>query len=296
MSGSFRIVNFDSGHACPRSQAHPWTRASTSCLVVTGYCRPMRAKVTGHMAPRTWAKANPTRSAHRGVELQRHQWVIDDEEFDVPCRDEQHGPKNRSWPPSGHRPYSSDHRPLPRMRTHGARPAERISTAFSGAKNSLSARHELRAGVRSGQDQQTARDGKLADELGCDASNTTQVVTRLEAREMVKRHQPPDDRRSRNSHERPLGTRSTPRSRRHSSSPAQPPPTSVSKSRASSPNFCANHSATHRTGLTPIPSTTVALVTRSRYARDQSAVVDSHQHAVYLRCPWCPFPPTNGAQ
>jgi DNA-binding MarR family transcriptional regulator len=38
---------------------------------------------------------------------------------------------------------------------------------------------------------------ELADELGCDASNITQIVTRLEARELVERHANPDDRRSR---------------------------------------------------------------------------------------------------
>lgn len=39
--------------------------------------------------------------------------------------------------------------------------------------------------------------GELADELGCDASNITQIVTRLEARDLVERHAHPDDRRSR---------------------------------------------------------------------------------------------------
>lgn len=38
---------------------------------------------------------------------------------------------------------------------------------------------------------------ELADELGCDASNITQIVTRLEARDLVERHANPDDRRSR---------------------------------------------------------------------------------------------------
>lgn len=38
---------------------------------------------------------------------------------------------------------------------------------------------------------------ELANELGCDASNITQIVTRLEARELVERHANPDDRRSR---------------------------------------------------------------------------------------------------
>ena len=39
--------------------------------------------------------------------------------------------------------------------------------------------------------------GELADELGCDASNITQIVTRLEARDLVERRPHPDDRRSR---------------------------------------------------------------------------------------------------
>lgn len=38
---------------------------------------------------------------------------------------------------------------------------------------------------------------ELADELGCDASNITQIVTRLEARQLVERHANPADRRSR---------------------------------------------------------------------------------------------------
>ncbi len=38
---------------------------------------------------------------------------------------------------------------------------------------------------------------ELADELGCDASNITQIVTRLEARELVERRANPNDGRSR---------------------------------------------------------------------------------------------------
>ncbi|GAB3304662.1 MarR family transcriptional regulator [Epidermidibacterium keratini] len=37
----------------------------------------------------------------------------------------------------------------------------------------------------------------LADELGCDASNITQIVSRLEARELIERSANPEDRRSR---------------------------------------------------------------------------------------------------
>jgi DNA-binding MarR family transcriptional regulator len=39
--------------------------------------------------------------------------------------------------------------------------------------------------------------GDLAAELGCDASNVTQIIARLEARRLVERQPNPDDRRSR---------------------------------------------------------------------------------------------------
>jgi DNA-binding MarR family transcriptional regulator len=38
---------------------------------------------------------------------------------------------------------------------------------------------------------------ELADELGCDASNVTQIIARLEGRDLVQRHVNPNDRRSR---------------------------------------------------------------------------------------------------
>ncbi|MFC4998076.1 MarR family winged helix-turn-helix transcriptional regulator [Dactylosporangium cerinum] len=38
---------------------------------------------------------------------------------------------------------------------------------------------------------------ELADELGCDASNVTQIIARLEGRDLVRRHTNPSDRRSR---------------------------------------------------------------------------------------------------
>ncbi len=38
---------------------------------------------------------------------------------------------------------------------------------------------------------------ELADELGCDASNVTQIIARLETRDLVRRHTHPNDRRSR---------------------------------------------------------------------------------------------------
>ncbi|GAA1854910.1 MarR family winged helix-turn-helix transcriptional regulator [Asanoa iriomotensis] len=39
--------------------------------------------------------------------------------------------------------------------------------------------------------------GELADELGCDASNITQIIARLETRNLVQRQTHPHDRRSR---------------------------------------------------------------------------------------------------
>lgn len=45
----------------------------------------------------------------------------------------------------------------------------------------------------------------LADELRCDASNITQIVTRLEARELIERHANPEDRRSRQLIRTPTG-------------------------------------------------------------------------------------------
>lgn len=38
---------------------------------------------------------------------------------------------------------------------------------------------------------------ELADELSCDASNVTQIIARLESRDLVQRHTNPNDRRSR---------------------------------------------------------------------------------------------------
>ncbi|REE97379.1 MarR family winged helix-turn-helix transcriptional regulator [Thermomonospora umbrina] len=38
---------------------------------------------------------------------------------------------------------------------------------------------------------------ELADELGCDASNVTQIIGRLEARDLIRRQPHPDDRRFR---------------------------------------------------------------------------------------------------
>jgi DNA-binding MarR family transcriptional regulator len=47
---------------------------------------------------------------------------------------------------------------------------------------------------------------ELADELGCDASNVTQIIRRLEARDLVRRRPHPDDRRSRQIVRTPDGT------------------------------------------------------------------------------------------
>ncbi|MEU1207474.1 MarR family transcriptional regulator [Nocardia sp. NPDC005825] len=47
--------------------------------------------------------------------------------------------------------------------------------------------------------------GELAEELGCDASNITQIVTRLEARSLVLRQPDPADRRFRRIQRTPEG-------------------------------------------------------------------------------------------
>ncbi|WP_433722812.1 MarR family winged helix-turn-helix transcriptional regulator [Nocardia sp. CA-129566] len=47
--------------------------------------------------------------------------------------------------------------------------------------------------------------GELAEELGCDASNITQIVTRLEARSLVQRRPDPSDRRFRRIQRTPDG-------------------------------------------------------------------------------------------
>lgn len=47
--------------------------------------------------------------------------------------------------------------------------------------------------------------GELADELGCNASNVTQIIARLEARSLVERQTNPDDRRSRQIVRTPAG-------------------------------------------------------------------------------------------
>jgi DNA-binding MarR family transcriptional regulator len=47
--------------------------------------------------------------------------------------------------------------------------------------------------------------GELAEELGCDASNITQIVTRLEARSLVQRQPNPADRRFRQIQRTPEG-------------------------------------------------------------------------------------------
>jgi DNA-binding MarR family transcriptional regulator len=47
---------------------------------------------------------------------------------------------------------------------------------------------------------------ELADELGCDASNITQIIARLETRDLVQRRTGPHDRRSRQIVRTPTGT------------------------------------------------------------------------------------------
>ncbi|MEU1722515.1 MarR family transcriptional regulator [Nonomuraea sp. NPDC005692] len=66
---------------------------------------------------------------------------------------------------------------------------------------------------------------ELADELGCDASNITRIIRRLEARDLVRRRPHPDDRRSRQIVRPPAEPASTPPSSSPSSSPGPPPPT-----------------------------------------------------------------------
>jgi DNA-binding MarR family transcriptional regulator len=46
---------------------------------------------------------------------------------------------------------------------------------------------------------------ELADELGCDASNVTQIISRLETRHLVERRPNPDDRRARQITRTPAG-------------------------------------------------------------------------------------------
>jgi DNA-binding MarR family transcriptional regulator len=46
---------------------------------------------------------------------------------------------------------------------------------------------------------------ELADELGCDASNVTQIISRLEGRDLVQRRTNPSDRRSRQIVRTPAG-------------------------------------------------------------------------------------------
>lgn len=47
--------------------------------------------------------------------------------------------------------------------------------------------------------------GELADELGCDASNITQIIARLEGRGLVERQPDPADRRTRHITRTPAG-------------------------------------------------------------------------------------------
>lgn len=63
--------------------------------------------------------------------------------------------------------------------------------------------------------------GALAEELGCDASNITQIVVRLEALGLVTREPNPRDRRARLVARTPGETRSTTGSQRPSPSPAR---------------------------------------------------------------------------
>lgn len=75
--------------------------------------------------------------------------------------------------------------------------------AFEAAarEHSMSMAHACvlgRVGTRRGM-------GELAEELGCDASNITQIVTRLEGRSLVRREPNPEDRRFRQIVRTPAG-------------------------------------------------------------------------------------------
>ena len=71
--------------------------------------------------------------------------------------------------------------------------------AYDRAYEVAAAKHELSVAQACvlGRISQRRGMGDLADELGCDASNITQIVTRLEARDLTERHPNPEDRRSR---------------------------------------------------------------------------------------------------
>lgn len=71
--------------------------------------------------------------------------------------------------------------------------------AYDRSYETAAARHDLSVAQACvlGRINRRRGMGELADELGCDASNITQIITRLEARELVERQPNPNDRRSR---------------------------------------------------------------------------------------------------
>jgi DNA-binding MarR family transcriptional regulator len=71
--------------------------------------------------------------------------------------------------------------------------------AYDRAYDAAAAKHGLSAAQACvlGRLVSPRRMSELADELGCDASNITQIIARLETRDLVRRHTDPNDRRSR---------------------------------------------------------------------------------------------------
>ncbi|UYM07108.1 MarR family winged helix-turn-helix transcriptional regulator [Solicola gregarius] len=71
--------------------------------------------------------------------------------------------------------------------------------AYDRAYEAAAARHDLTVAQACVLGRITAPRGmgELADELECDASNITQIISRLETRELVERRPNPADRRSR---------------------------------------------------------------------------------------------------
>lgn len=79
--------------------------------------------------------------------------------------------------------------------------------AYDRAYGDAAAAHDLSVAQACVLGRITGRRGMrdLADELGCDASNVTQIVARLESRDLLERQPSPDDGRSRQVVRTPTG-------------------------------------------------------------------------------------------
>jgi DNA-binding MarR family transcriptional regulator len=79
--------------------------------------------------------------------------------------------------------------------------------AYDRAFETAAARHDMSVAQACVLGRISTRRGmrELADELGCDASNITQIISRLEARDLVERLPNPDDGRSRHIVRTPAG-------------------------------------------------------------------------------------------